>query len=284
MDSTTIRKAIGAGRWFSANGNELANEVDHYINNAFNKLPSIQGKILGCISPHAGFRYSGQTAGYDFAALKRDSEMNGKPDVVFILGFSHSSRFDCAAVMDGKAISTPIATTEIDNEAITMFCEGRNYLKCFYKPHNGEHSAENELPFVQRALPGVKVVMVLIGTHKSEVLEQVSQGLQAVCSKKKMYVIASSDMLHDESHSLVEKTDKETIQLTEKMDIKGLLTRWSYENQIYCGITAVIPTMMYAQAIGCVKAITLDLTDSETITKRMNSGWVVGYGAVIFVI
>ena len=105
-----------------------------------------------------------------------------------------------------------------------------------------------------------------------------------MCLNKRRYnVVASSDMLHNESHALVEKVDRETINLTEKMDVQGLLKKWSYDNQIYCGITAVIPTMMYCIKKNCKKAITLDLTNSELVTKRMNSGYVVGYGAVVFV-
>ena len=283
FDTTTIREAVGAGRWFSSSTEDLTKEVDNYINSALSKIPKIEGKILGCISPHAGFRFSGPTAGYDFAALKKDAELHGQPNTVFIIGFSHSSHFDYAAVMDGKGIQSPIGTSEIDFDSIKIMCNGRKNIKCWYKPHNGEHSAENELPFVQRAFPKAKVVMILVGTHETDVFKEVADGLYEVSKKKKIYVVASSDMLHNESHSLVEKVDRETIALTEKMDVQGLLKEWSYDNQIYCGITAVIPTMMYCRKQNCKKAITLDLTNSELVTKRMNSGYVVGYGAVVFV-
>ena len=283
MDTTTIRKAVGAGNWFSSSKSELTKEVDNYINSASSKIPKIEGKILGCISPHAGFRYSGPTAGYDFAALKKDAEINGQPDTVFIIGFSHSSNFDFAAIMDGKGIKTPITTSEIDFDSIKIMCNGRKNIKCWYKPHYGEHSAENELPFVQRAFPKAKVVIILVGTHDTEVYQEVADGLYDVSKQKKIYVVASSDMLHNESHALVEKVDRETIALTEKMDVKGLLKEWSYENQIYCGISAIIPTMIYCIKQNCKKAMTLNLTNSELVTKRMNSGYVVGYGAVIFV-
>ena len=185
--------------------------------------------------------------------------------------------------MDGKGIKTPITTSEIDFDSIKIMCNGRKNIKCWYKPHYGEHSAENELPFVQRAFPKAKVVIILVGTHDTEVYQEVADGLYDVSKQKKIYVVASSDMLHNESHALVEKVDRETIALTEKMDVKGLLKEWSYENQIYCGISAIIPTMIYCIKQNCKKAMTLNLTNSELVTKRMNSGYVVGYGAVIFV-
>ena len=277
MDTTTIREAVGAGRWFSSSTEDLTTDVDNYINSAYSKIPKIEGQILGCISPHAGFRYSGPTAGYDFAALKKDAELHGQPDTVFIIGFSHSSHFNYAAVMDGKGIKSPITTTQFDFDSIKIMCNGRKNIKCWYQPHYGEHSAENELPFVQRAFPNAKVVMILVGTHESSVFQDVADGLYDVSKQK------NSDMLHNESHALVEKVDRETIALTEKMDVQGLLKTWSYDNQIYCGISAVIPTMMYSIKKNCKKAITLDLTNSELVTKRMNSGYVVGYGAVVFV-
>ena len=283
MDTSTIREAVGAGRWFSSSKADLTQEVDNYINSALPKIPKIDGKILGCISPHAGFEFSGPTAGYDFAALKKDAEINGQPDTVFIIGFSHSKHFNYAAIMDGKSIKTPIGTTEIDIDSIKIMLKGRKYLKCNYQPHYGEHSAENEVPFVQRTFPKAKVVIILVGTHDKNVFQEVSEGLYDASKEKKIYVVASSDMLHHEDHQLVEKTDRETIALTEKMDVEGLLKKWDYENQIYCGITAVIPTMMYCIKQNCKKALTLDLTNSEIVTKIMNSGWVVGYGAVIFV-
>ena len=283
IDTISIREAVGAGRWFSSSTEELTKEVDNYINSALSKIPKIDGKILGCISPHAGFRYSGPTAGYDFAALKKDAELQGQPDTVFIIGFSHSCHFDYAAIMDGKGIKTPIGTSVIDFDSIKIMCNGRKNIKCSYKPHCGEHSAENELPFVQRTFPNAKVVMILVGTHESDVFREVAEGLYDVSKQKKIYVVASSDMLHNESHSLVEKVDRKTIALTEKMDVQGLLKEWSYDNQIYCGISAVIPTMMYCIKQNCKKAITLDLTNSELVTKRMNSGYVVGYGAVVFI-
>ena len=87
--------------------------------------------------------------------------------ILFIIGFSHSSHFNYASVMDGKGIQSPIGTSEIDFDSIKIMCNRRKNIKCWYKPHFGEHSAENELPFVQRAFPNEKIIMILVGTHES---------------------------------------------------------------------------------------------------------------------
>lgn len=284
INTTLQRKTVGAGRWFESNGSRLKKEVEGYINAAYDKIPTIEEKVIAGLCPHAGFRYSGPTAGYTLAAMKKSAIKHGNPDVIFIIGFSHSKRFEYAAVMDGASITSPIETTLIDKESIELFMNGKDKIVCDYRPHNGEHSAENELPFVQCAFPGTKVVIVLIGTHNKTVWNQVSEGLKNVSEKKNMFVVASTDMLHDESHDLVEKVDRQTMDLTVKMDIDGLNKKWSYDNQIYCGITAVIPTMQFCKVLGCKKAIELDLTNSEKITGRYNTGWVVGYGSCVFAI
>ncbi len=95
-----------------------------------------------------------------------------------------------------------------------------------------------------KAFPNSKLVIILVGTYEEKVFQEIAEGLCDVSKQKKIYVVASSDMLYHANHQLVEKTDRETIALTEKMDVNGLLKKWNYDNQIYCVITAVIPTMI----------------------------------------
>ena len=87
--------------------------------------------------------------------------------------------------MDGKAIKTPICTTEIDFDSIKIMCNGRKYIKCNYQPHYGEHSAENEIPFVQRTFPNAKIVVILVGTHNQMFSRKSLMDWAMFLSKKK---------------------------------------------------------------------------------------------------
>ena len=48
---------------------------------------------------------------------------------------------------------------KIDLDSIKIMCNGKKYIKCWYEPHCGEHSAENELPFVQRAFHQIQCIL-----------------------------------------------------------------------------------------------------------------------------
>jgi AmmeMemoRadiSam system protein B len=157
--TTTIHEAVGAGRWFSDNGALLLKEVTSYIENA--KIDKIEGRIVAALSPHAGFRFSGATAGHTFRAI-RDQKPENLPEFLVIVGFPHHASLRGVALMDGSAIKTPIGQHPIDVES-SVFLSQQPDFRFDYRYHDGEHSAENEIPFAQVALPKIPIVVALIG-------------------------------------------------------------------------------------------------------------------------
>jgi AmmeMemoRadiSam system protein B len=87
------REASHADSWYSADKDELDEELTEYLKKAKRTLP--EGAILkALIGPHAGFMFSGPTAAYAYKNV--DPE---KYDRVFLLGPSHH------AYLDGCALS-----------------------------------------------------------------------------------------------------------------------------------------------------------------------------------
>eukprot|EP00993_Chasmostoma_nieuportense_P001673 NODE_2532_length_1153_cov_45.826511_g2413_i0.p1 GENE.NODE_2532_length_1153_cov_45.826511_g2413_i0~~NODE_2532_length_1153_cov_45.826511_g2413_i0.p1 ORF type:complete len:329 (-),score=49.06 NODE_2532_length_1153_cov_45.826511_g2413_i0:109-1095(-) len=151
-----IRKTVGAGRWFSADPTTLHATVQQCITSA--RPPPLPAAPIAVVAPHAGFAYSGAVAGHAFRAL-RDAYQSDPPQTVVILGFSHRGPFSGVALMDGDAVQSPLQTTPLDMEAADLLiAHGGGSIFRRYEPHNGEHSAENEIPFVQLALPSAKVL------------------------------------------------------------------------------------------------------------------------------
>ena len=60
------------------------------------------------------------------------------------------------------------------------------------RPHGGEHSAENQIPFVQTALPDARLVVALLGDHEPVTIRQLSDGLAALARRQRIVVIAST--------------------------------------------------------------------------------------------
>ncbi|KAK2952825.1 AmmeMemoRadiSam system protein B [Blattamonas nauphoetae] len=276
--STLVRKAFGSGRWFSGDGKALTKEVLGYIESA--SIPAISGRIVASIAPHAGFRYSGPIAGHTFRAI-RDMPKENQPELLIIIGFSHSERISGAALMDGTAITTPCGTSQLDVESGQFLCQQSSEIRFDGRYHNGEHSAENEIPFAQVALPTVPLVVALIGDSG---VQPLSKALVELNKRKRLTVVCSTDMLHDENYDKVLATDEKTLKDTENMDIDALQKAWSYQHQIYCGFKPVMCGLYFAKALGCQKAQILKHSCSGDGKPASQRDYNVGYGSAVMTI
>jgi MEMO1 family protein len=279
-DKSIVRMAKGAGRWFPGDKQELSSMVSSEISAA--KGTNISGRIIAGIAPHAGYQYSGKVAGYTYRALKDNFASNGMPEVIVVLGFSHRAGFGGVALMDGDQLETPLGRVKLDRETGDLLIKASSRIRYDYVPHNGEHSAENQIPFLQAAVPGVPLVVGLMGDHDGQTISELASALKDLAAKKKICVIASTDMLHDADYALVTKTDKETLKLIENLDHKALAKGWGYGRQTCCGIAPVLTVMMLAELSGVKKAEVLYYRNSGDDYPESRGSWVVGYGAVVF--
>ena len=275
-----IREALGAGRWFPGSQTELNSMVRACMAGA--KTPELTGPIVSAIAPHAGYVYSGKVAGYTFRAIMEDAAAGHRPETVVILGLSHRGGFKGVALMDGDAVRTPLGEVEIDKEALKELTADSSRIFADYAPHAGEHSAENEIPFVQVALPGAKIVVGIFGDHDSKTVDDLVTALEGLSKRKKILVVASTDMLHDADYELVKKTDKSTLEKVASMNYSEIEKDWSYSRQVFCGLAPVVTAMKYAALKGCTKGTVLYYRNSGDDFPEGRGSWVVGYCAAVF--
>lgn len=276
-----VRTALGAGRWFPGDTGILQSEVDRYI--AAASVPDIAGRIVSAIAPHAGYQYSGRVAGYTFRALKENAG-DHVPETVVVLGFSHRAGFPGVALMDGDLFRTPLGDTAIDQEAVSLLDRAGKRIFIDYRPHAGEHSAENQIPFIQAALPEARLVVALIGDHDARTQDELVSALQDLAAVRKIVVIASTDLLHDADHDLVTRTDTATLALMAAMKDEEILHRWNHGNQICCGIAPVVTAMRFARTQGKAKCHVLQYRNSGDDYPESRGNWVVGYGSAVFAV
>lgn len=275
-----IRTALGSGRWFPSDPNELRAMTDSFINKA--SVPSGTGNIIAALSPHAGYVYSGAVAGHTFRALKEASAAHGAPETLVIAGFSHSTSFRGVALMDGTSIVTPLGETPIDRDANAILSGKSDLIYEDYTPHRGEHSAENQIPFVQAALPQSKLVVALMGDHDMRSVEAFVEALTELSARRRIVFIASTDLLHDPDYNKVSRTDKASLDLIAGLNTEKLASQWSYDNQVCCGIMPVLTAMLFARKSGATEGQILHYRNSGDDFPESRGNWVVGYGAVIF--
>jgi len=156
----------------------------------------------------------------------------------------------------------------------------RIYFK--YGPHQGEHSAENEVPFVQAALPSVPLVVALFGDHDGETLSAVVSALEKLARQKKILVVSSTDLLHDADYDKVTRTDAATLKRIAALEDEALVKSWSPHQQVCCGLMPVLTAIRFARAQGCAAGQVLRYRNSGDDYPESRGEWVVGYGAVVF--
>lgn len=240
------------------------------------------GRVIVGIAPHAGFAYSGQVAAYTYRALQITSQRYQCPETVVVMGFSHRQSFHGISLLDADCIKTPSGQLDVNREMMNRLVVSVTSVFVGEHEHVGEHSAENQLPWIQAALPSVRVLVALMGEHDETIRQEWVEALQPDVESGRVCVIASTDLLHDTSVERVRRTDAETLKMMEKLDSQGLDRAWSFRKQVCCGIGPVRSVMALAKMSGCEEGTTLCYTNSADMTYDSSPDWVVGYGSVVY--
>jgi MEMO1 family protein len=175
-----------SGHWYP----ESAAELEHLLDRSFTESlartgPYLYPGLLACVVPHAGPVYSGVVAAAAYRTLARR-----RPERVVLLGFSHRGGPPGIAWPDEDAIATPLGEVRIDREFLARlpFSPVREDAVC-------DHSVEIQLPFLQRAAPGVRVAPLYVGRVTSEDRGAAAEALAAAADAGTVF-IASSDFTH----------------------------------------------------------------------------------------
>lgn len=279
MGQPLIHETQGQGRWYPAARDVLARAVDGYLTAAGPQRGD--GRLVGLIAPHAGYAYSGSVAGYAYRAL-RDQAGDDPPPTVVILGFCHRQAFPGVALLGGDGLCSPLGTARLDRAATDWLVETHPIFAWDAEPHAGEHSADNQVPFVQRALPEAALVIGLFGEQRADTVAQVAVALCALARRTRVIVIASTDLLHDPDHERVRRVDGETVRDLVTMDTAALWRRWRPDFQVCCGIGPVQALLTYARAKGVSAGTLLCARNSGDELPKSRDTWVVGYAAMAF--
>ena len=184
--SGAVQVCRGAGQWFPARAEALASVVDIYLSASTVELAQPPAAL---IVPHAGYEFSGITAGKTFATVKGRTYKR-----VIVMGLSHHVLLRGASVLRVDAYETPLGRIPADAEAREAL------LKCAVvseqpAAHATEHSAENQFPFLQRALGNFKMVELLVGEMTPAQRSTLADALRPLLDSATLLVV-SSDFTH----------------------------------------------------------------------------------------
>eukprot|EP00796_Vickermania_ingenoplastis_P004914 gene4914-3526_t len=169
------------------------------------EAPVLQKRLLGIISPHAGLRFGGPTAGKAYAVLKQylGTDMGSRVRSIVIMGPSHHKGFPGMEMSDASAYDTPLGALPVNREVVKNIiqqCRAKHIpvKPTFQDTDETEHSLELQLPFIAAldASRQFSLVPIIVGIMNREMEEDVSAVLKPYLEDPQYLFIFSSDFCH----------------------------------------------------------------------------------------
>ena len=264
MSDLPVRHPAVAGQFYPGDPEQVRKMVQRYISEA--TLPQDLGTVRAVIAPHAGYIYSGPTAGYAFKAL---TELPEKEWTVFLLGPAHRVYFQGVALGNYSAFRTPLGSVPVATERIEeMLARSPLYIRA-PEAHAHEHCLEVEIPFLQVALPRFRLVPMLFGEVDPR---QVGAELAAHLGEDDLIVV-STDLSHYHPYDRARRLDNALLDALMAGDEMGVLSGEA------CGRAPVVTLMSVARHKGWKPR----LLDYRTSGDTAGDKWqVVGYVSVAY--
>lgn len=273
--------AAPSGRGFyTDDASELRTQLSGFLADVEPNTELESRDLLGFLSPHAGYRYSGPTAASAYAQLKG---RNYKTLVV--LAFSHRQRSKKIALLDHDAYSTPLGPVSIDTELVQqLIAADPELLEVNEGVFRGEHSLEIQLPFIQLTLgDDVSIVPILVVTGDAGHSQRLARVLhETLGTRRDVLYVASSDLTHFYPYEEASRRDRDILSLVTGLQLDQYRERGPLGREMPCGYFPLLTLMELATLYeGSARRSTLLQYQNSGDTAGDRSR-VVGYGAVAF--
>ncbi len=277
-----VRTPAVAGTFYEGTKKALLKQIEDCYTHPLGpgKLPTLsskkEGKIMGLVSPHAGYLYSGPVAAWGFYQIVRKEI----PEVVVILGPNHRG-FGAGVAIAGKGRwQTPLGESQIEQQLAGKIMGLSPFIREDEKAHQREHSLEVQLPFLQYSYgERFKIVPICMMQQDQSTSQKVGETLSEVLKGKNSLIIASTDFTHYQPKETAERQDKKALEAILSLSPKGLTRAVSRYRISMCGSGPVMAMLTATTLLGAKKATLLKYATSGDITGDYEA--VVGYASVI---
>ena len=274
----TLRQPVVAGRFYSADKKALETELESFLI----KKEKIKN-VFAIIAPHAGYTYSGKTAGAVYSCIDI-------PDVVFVLSPNHTGLGSPISLDPAEGWSTPLGTIKTDLSILNKVKEKVPLAEFDPSAQKMEHALEVQLPFIQTMNPNAKIVPITLSGFPFGVMQRLGIAISEImlaeeaATGKRPLIVASSDMTHFESVDSAKRKDMMAIDQIKKLDTQGFLKTVDENDISLCGYYPISVTIEaavhYSNKKGKPMIVDLvDYTNSGMVTGDTNE--VVAYAGIV---
>jgi len=264
------RRNAMAGLFYPNDPVTLKNQIISFLSQS--KRTSTQ-PVRFLIVPHAGYRYSGTTAGAGYAEIITDRIQR-----VILLGPSHRHYFQGLAATTDTQWETPLGSVELES------IDHPRLLKNAMV-HRDEHCLEVQIPFLQFLLPNARIIPLLLGGPRAQA-GSLAEILSPFDSQDTLWVI-SSDFNHTGpnfqyepkayGYRSGEELDRKAIAYITAGDIDGFQVFLEKTEATICGALPILVAMHLIRKRGQGQFVFKAYDCSGKQTQDLNS---VGYAAL----
>ena len=266
---------VVAGMFYPREPEKLSAMVERLLNAApRHELPE---PLLGLMVPHAGLRYSGLAAAHAYRSLQGRSQI----ELAVVLAPSHRLPAAFASTLDRPAYRTPLGDVPIDRALARRLVKACPVLRFEERLFAQEHSLEVQLPFLQKVLPRVAILPVILGNRSPGLTRELARALhEALGQRTDVVYLASSDMSHYLPYEEAERRDAESLEIICRLDFDGLHRALAEDRARICGGGPVAVLTKLLDLKGKGQALVLFHNSSGDTAGDKER--VVGYGVVAF--
>jgi len=229
-----------AGQFYPAQPQALQQKVDQLLAAAVPKTAA--GQLRALIVPHAGYQYSGRTAGKAFALAQLQADF----ERVVILAPSHHLGMSQVSVGHYDRYSTPLGDMRVDVNACKQLLMTGDLFNTDVNAHAAEHALEVQVPFVQTILPQAQLIPLVCGQLNRGQINAVAEILVQQFWDRRTLWIVSSDFTHY-GHAFgyvpfqtnvrrrLHELDRGAIAYIEQLDSAGFLDYVERTEATICG-------------------------------------------------
>jgi len=278
-----IRDARYAGSWYDGSESKLKETLKTFFetdDRGPKKIPQINKdgprEIIGIVSPHAGYVYSGAIAAHSYAEVALD----GKPDTFIVVGIDHRGvGTSPASIQIDGGWKTPLGTVKINNSIASKILSSAKKITDSPGAHRLEHSLELQVPFIQYIYGSdIEIVPIIISSGSLSVFQDVGAAIGGSCEGTNTVLIASTDFTHMESANDAKEQDQKAIDAILKLD-EDMLYNTVKNNRIsMCGYGSTSAVIAASKKMGATKATLIKYGHSGEVSGDNNQ--VVGYGSI----
>jgi len=263
-----VRPSVIAGTWYPGNSGQLKKTIEGY----FKKVEGapIQGEIVGLVSPHAGYMYSGQVAAYGY------KQVVGKSfDIVVVVSPLHQMAVGRYVVSSASHYETPLGRVPVSKELVQKVA---GEVDITFVSQDNEHSLEIQLPFLQYALGDFTLLPLMIGHGNVYDCDDLVKAIVKILKGKKSLLVASTDLHHIANYDEVVRKDRAVVEALSSFDLEKIRETLNRRDCSVCGRVPVSIVVEATQRIGAKKLLVLHQTNSGDVTGEKGFGqYTVGY-------